>query len=141
MAIKLRVAAGEPEKKTKVRVSASKASPADVEAANNFAKNFALRRGLVSGENTHTGGVVPAFVDPSGKPVPLPQTVAPVGMLSNKVPAYVKQLEWDEESKLPYYIDSASGDMKYVNKELFYSPRFRRSNSGENPLGNSIVKR
>lgn len=142
MAIKLRVAAVSPEKKTKVRVSAPKATSADVEAANNFAKNFALRRGLISGENTHTGGIVPQFVDPSGRPALPPESVAPVGMLSNKVPAEIKSLEWDDKAKLPYYIDPASGDTKYVNKELFYAPRFRRSNVlMENPLGNSIVKR
>lgn len=138
MAIKIKVAASNPEKKTKVKVSA-KANPADVEAANNFAKNFALRRGLISGENTHTGGIVPQFVNPSGLPA---EPVAPVGMLSNKVPAEIKSLEWDAKANLPYYIDPKSGDSKYVAKELFYAPRFRRSNAlTENPLGNSIVKR
>jgi hypothetical protein len=141
MAIKLRVSAGEPEKKTKVRVSSTKASAAEVEAANKFAKDFALRRGLISGENTHTGGVVPPFVDAAGKPYVAPPVVAPVGMLSNKVPEYVKKLEWDKEAGLPYYIDDKTGDSKYVNKELFYLPRFRRSNAIENPLGNSIVNR
>ena len=141
MATKIKVSVAEPEKKTKVRVSTPKASAADVEAANRFAKDFAVRRGLISGENTHTGGVVPQFVDPLGKPI-VKQDVAPVGMLTNKVPAYVKQLEWDAKSNLPYYIDAASGDAQYVNKELFYSPRFRRSNAlMENPLGNTIVKR
>ena len=139
MAIKIKVAAGNPEKKTKVRVSTAKTTPADVEAANRFAKDFALRRGLISGENTHTGGIVPQFVDPSGMPA---QPVAPVGMLSNKVPAEIKSLEWDAKANLPYYIDPKSGDSKYVAKELFYAPRFRRSNAMmENPLGNSIVKR
>lgn len=139
MAIKIRVGGGDTGKKaTKVKVS-TKTSPADVEAANNFAKNFAMRKGLISGENTHTGGIVPQFVDPSGVPA---QPVAPVGLLSNKVPAEIKSLEWDAKANLPYYIDPRSGDSKYVAKELFYLPRFRRSNAlMENPLGNSIVKR
>lgn len=143
MAIKLKIGGGDTGKKTtKVKVS-TKATPADVEAANRFAKDFALRKGLISGENTHTGGVVPPFVDPAGKPVVGPaQVVAPAGMLSNKVPSEIKSLEWDTKAGLPYYIDPQSGDTKYVNKELFYLPRFRRSNPlTENPLGNSIVKR
>lgn len=139
MAIKIRVGGGDTGKKaTKVKVS-TKTSPADVEAANNFAKNFAMRKGLISGENTHTGGIVPQFVDPLGMPA---QPVAPVGLLSNKVPAEIKSLEWDAKANLPYYIDPRSGDSKYVAKELFYLPRFRRSNAlMENPLVNSIVKR
>jgi hypothetical protein len=142
MAIKLKVSSKEPEKKTKVRVSSPKATPADVEAANRFAKDFALRKGMISGENTHTGGVVPPFVDPAGRPYMPPKDVAPVGMLSNKVPSEVTSLEWDDKANLPYYIDPKSGDSKYVAKELFYSQRFRRSNTGiENPLGNIIVKR
>lgn len=139
MATKLKIGGGDTGKKTtKVKVS-TKATPADVEAANRFAKDFALRKGLISGENTHTGGVVPEFVNASGLPT---QAVAPVGMLSNKVPAEIKSLEWDAKANLPYYIDPASGDTKYVNKEMFYLPRFRRSNAlMENPLGNTIVKR
>jgi hypothetical protein len=120
---------------------AKKPTPKEIEQANIFAKNFALRKGLISGENTHTGGVIPPFVDPAGRSLPPPQTVAPVGMLSNKVPAEIKNLEWDSKANLPYYIDPASGDAKYVDKSLFYSPRFRRSNAVENPLGNPIIKR
>ena len=142
MAIKIKTGGGDPGKKTKVRVSGAKpatSSASELEAANRFAKDFALRRGLISGENTHTGGVVPPFVNPSGLPA---QAVAPVGMLSNKVPAEIKSLEWDAKANLPYYIDPQSGDSKYVAKELFYLPRFRRSNALlENPLGNPIAKR
>lgn len=139
MATKLKIGGGDTGKKTtKVKVS-TKATPADVEAANRFAKDFALRKGLISGENTHTGGVVPEFVNASGLPT---QAVAPVGMLSNKVPAEIKSLEWDAKANLPYYIDPQSGDSKYVAKELFYLPRFRRSNAPQ-PMSmtESIVKR
>jgi hypothetical protein len=142
MAIKLKTGGGDPGKKTKVRVSGAKPatpSASELEAANRFAKDFALRKGLISGENTHVGGVIPKFVDPLGKPA---QPVAPVGMLSNRVPAEIKSLEWDAKANLPYYIDPQSGDSKYVAKELFYLPRFRRSNALlENPLGNPIAKR
>jgi len=54
MAIKIKVGGGDSKKKaTKVKVT-TKASSADVESANKFAKEFALRKGLISGENTHS---------------------------------------------------------------------------------------
>ena len=135
MATKLKVGGGGGDKKTKVKVSTAKAASADLEAANKFARDFALRKALISGENTHTGGVIPPFVDKSGMAA---QPVAPVGMLSNKVPAEIKSLEWDAKANLPYYIDPKSGDSKYVAKELFYLPRFRRSSA--TPALNSIAK-
>ena len=143
MAIKIKIGRDDPEKKTKVKVSVPKVSPAELEAANKFAKEIALRKGLLSGENTHTGGVIPPFVDArSGRTLAPGESISPVGMLSNKVPAEIKSLEWDDKTNLPYYIDPKSGDSKYVAKELFYLPRFRRSNSvAPMSITESIVKR
>ena len=138
MAVKIKVGGGGGDKKTKVKVSTAKASSADLEAANKFAKNFALRKGLISGENTHVGGVIPKFIEGrTGMELPA-GGIAPAGLLSNKVPPEVKSLEWDAKANLPYYIDPQTGDSKYVAKELFYLPRFRRSNA--TPVLNSIAK-
>jgi len=117
MAIKIKVGGGDSKKKaTKVKVT-TKASSADVESANKFAKEFALRKGLISGENTHTGGIVPQFVNPSGLPA---QTVAPVGMLSNKVPAEITSLEWDAKANLPYYIDPVTPKANFTIPIFIY---------------------
>ena len=138
MATKLKVGGGGGDKKTKVKVSTAKASSTDLAAANKFAKDFALRKALVSGEDTHVGGVIPKFIEgATGRELPA-GGIAPVGMLSNKVPAEIKSLEWDAKANLPYYIDPKSGDSKYVAKELFYLPRFRRSSA--TPALNSIAK-
>ena len=142
MATKIKIIGGgdEPAKTTKIKVSKKPAATsAEVEAANQFAKSFALRRGLVSGENTHTGGQVPKFIDQRTGADVSGVVAPPIGKMSNRVPAYVTSLEWDKDANLPYYIDDKTGDTQYVDKELFYSPRFRRAVPSQ-PT-NSIVKR
>jgi len=108
MAIKIKITdpVGDPKgKTTKIKASAKPAA-SELEAANRFAKNFATRRGLLSGENTHTGGAIPQFVEGrTGQVIPTGQPEPPICNLSNKVPAYVTSLEWDDKSNLPYYID------------------------------------
>ncbi len=136
MAVKLRITGGGEGKKKPAKSTTP--TPAELEAANKFAKNFALRRGLVSGENTNVGNQVPQFIDAK---TGLPAVAAPpIGKFTNKVPAYVTSLEWDHDSNLPYYIDEKTGDTQYVDKDLFYSPRFRKAAPmkplQENPLGN-----
>ncbi len=143
MATKLKIVGGgtDPEKgKTKIKATKkAAASSAEVEAANQFAKSFALRRGLLSGEDTHTGGLVPKFIDQRTGADVTGMAAPPIGKLTNKVPAYITSLEWDKDANLPYYIDDKTGDTQYVDKELFYSPRFRRAVPSQ-PT-NSIVKR
>lgn len=129
---------GDPKKSAKV----TKPTPAELEAANKFAKSIALRRGLISGENTHTGGQVPRFYDSrTGKDITgQPDPTLTMGRISDKVPLYVNSLEWDEQAQLPYYVDEKTGDTQYVNKDLFYSPRFRKTAPPlqNNPLGNIV---
>lgn len=145
MAVKLKMGGGdEPKKATKVRVTKleeGKPTPEALEAANRLAKDIAIRRGLISGENTHTGGQIPKFIDQrTGKELTAADAMPPIGRFTNKVPLYVKSLEWDASSNLPYYIDEKTGDMQYVQKDLFYSPRFRMA-SATQPITNSIVKK
>jgi hypothetical protein len=128
---------GEGEKKSSKPAPPSRA---EVEAANKFAKEFAIRRNLISGENTHTGGQVPKFVDARTGMDVTGNIPPPVGRLTDKVPLYVKSLEWDDKANLPYYVDEKSGDTQYVAKDLFYSPRFN-PNRGKSILSQSIAKR
>lgn len=128
----------DPKKPTKIKVT--KPTSAEVEAATRFAKEMAIKRGLISGENTHTGGLIPKFVDEAGREL-MPGDVSPeVGRLDSKVPSYVKELEWDAKANLPYYMDEKTGDLKYVAKDLFHLPRFRKA-VPLSSMTNSIAKR
>lgn len=115
-------------------------TPAELAAANKFAKEMALRRGLISGENTHVGNQIPKFFDArTGKELGVGDVEPGIGRLDTKVPLYVKSLEWDAQSNLPYYIDEKTNDIKYVAKDLFYSPRFRKPITQQSIL--DVVKR
>jgi hypothetical protein len=104
--------------------------------ANLFAKAFARRKGHINAESTHVGGELPKYVDASGKPLSKDFSPIPMSMVSPKVPAYVKELEWDEANNMPYYVDNQSGDMKYVQRDLFFTDRY---NPRRTYARNSIV--
>lgn len=131
MAVKLKIGSGEePKKPTKVKVNktGTTPTPAEIEAANKIARDISVRRGLMQGENLNVGNQIPKFYDErTGKELLPGDAQPPVGTLSNKVPLYVKSLEWDSKSNLPYYIDEKTGDTQYVAKDLFYSPRFKKA--------------
>lgn len=134
--MKIRLSSGGDDKN---KPASKTPTPAEIEAATIFARDMARRRGLMSGENTHTGGQVPPFIDAATGKQLLPGAIDPaVGRLSNKVPLYVKSLEWDSKAGLPFYIDEKTGDMQYVAKDLFHSPRFS-PNKGKSLL--DIAKR
>ncbi len=129
------------KKPTKVRVKAPTPTPAELEAANKMARDISVRRGLIMGENVHTGGQIPKFIEATTGKELLPGDIDPaVGRLSNKVPLYVKSLEWDSKAGLPFYVDEKTGDMQYVAKDLFHSPRFS-PNRGKTSLLQSVAKR
>jgi hypothetical protein len=92
--------------------------------ANIFAKQFAKRKGHLNPELTHVGNKIPQFVDASGKPLPKNFTPVPAHQINQQVPSYVKELEWDETANMPFYKDSQSGDIKYVNRDLFFTDRY-----------------
>jgi hypothetical protein len=101
--------------------------PRTIEAANAYAKDFALRRNLVSGENTYVGNQLPVYRDVYGNILPdNPTPVSPV-LASSYVPAGIDSLEWSTDTNLPYYSDPQTGDMKFVQESLFYSPRFNKN--------------
>lgn len=97
----------------------------EILAANLFAKEFARKRHHIMAEETHVGNQVPKFLDAAGNELPKNFSNVPQHMISQKVPTYVKELEWDSKANLPYYVDDQSGDIKYVSRDFFYSDRFQ----------------
>lgn len=131
---------GDPIKKTKIK-SKSGPTPAELEAANKLARDISVRRGLIQGENLNVGNQIPKFIDAASGKELLPGAATPeTGRLASKVPLYVKSLEWDSKAGLPFYTDEKTGDLQYVAKDLFYSPRFRKATPADSIL-NSVVKR
>jgi hypothetical protein len=91
-----------------------------------FAKDFARKRHHIMAEETHVGNQVPKFINTAtGKEMPQNYTSVPMRQISQTVPKSVKELEWDSKANLPYYLDEQSGDIKYVNRDLFYTDRFQ----------------
>jgi hypothetical protein len=134
MKVRVRTSGGDPKEKRKPTAS-------ELAEANRIAKDFAVRRNLIIGENAHVGNQIPQYVEAgTGRVLTKNDAISPMGKLSNKVPLGIQELEWDAKANLPYYIDPQTGDTQYVAKELFYSPRFRRNKipitSISNPLGN-----
>lgn len=137
--MKVRVKTGGDPKEKKAPTSSELAE------ANRIAKEFSVRRNLIIGENAHVGNKIPQYVEAGTGKVLTPNDVTPpLGKLSSLVPSYVKSLEWDAKANLPYYIDEKTGDTQYVAKELFYSPRFKRTQAPQVPITsllNGMAKR
>lgn len=137
--MKVRSVGGDEKRKT-VKVKSAAPSPAQLEEANKFAREFAARRNLITGEDTHVGGQIPKFIDARSGTDVTGVMPPPVGRLTDKVPLYVKELQWDSKSNLPFYIDEKTGDTQYVAQELFHSPRFN-PNRGKTSLLQAVAKR
>ena len=115
----------------KIRISedpVDKPSPKQIQAANQFAKAFAIRKGLGIGEEAHVGNQLPPFVDAAtGQNITnVPQPSFPHGTIMDirQVPSYVKDLQFDTKSNLPYYVNQESGDIQYVHPDIARSTRF-----------------
>lgn len=140
MKVRIKSGGGDPIKKTKVKVK-NGPTPAELEAANKIARDISLRRGLIQGENLNVGNQIPKFIDAASGKELLPGATTPeTGRVATKVPLYVKELEWDSRAGLPFYTDEKTGDLQYVAKDLFHSPRFS-PNRGKPSLLQTIAKR
>jgi hypothetical protein len=125
--------------KAKPKSKSTAPTQAELAAATKMAKDFSVRRNLLMGENVHTGGQTPKFYDArTGKELLPGDVQSPGGRLLNKVPLYVQSLEWDDKANLPYYIDEKTGDIQYVQKDLFHSPRFS-PNRGKSILQQPLI--
>lgn len=105
------------------------------QAANQEAKRFSVSRGLGPGENAHVDpNHLPTYVDEQGRPVTGKQySNIPQSMMTSYVPNDIKELQWDASANLPYFTDPYSGDLKYTNKENYFSPRFMKTQSAIAP--------
>ena len=101
--------------------------------ANAKVKEFAVRRGLIIGNDAHVDSI-PKYIDAkTGKDITGVTTNLPQSQITPYVPPYVKSLEWDAKANMPYFIDEKTGDQRYVPKDYFYLPRFN-PNRGQNAL-------
>jgi hypothetical protein len=100
-------------------------SPTEIDKANRFAKDFAKRKNMLIGDDAwvgkEVGDPVPQFRTEDGKPY-VPKQM-PAYKIKNEVPDYVTKLEWDNAWGQPYYHNDY-GDMVYVDKKFYNSPRF-----------------
>lgn len=101
--------------------------PQTIDEANVYARNLAFRRQLVSGENTNVGNSLPAYKDAQGNLLPDTWTPVPQNSIKSYIPPSVTDLQWSEESNLPYYMDPNSGDIVYTNRSNFDLPRFQQN--------------
>lgn len=112
---------GDPKPKLSLR---------DYQRQTAYARDFALRRGLVSGQNTIIPETGAPFIDANtGKEIPFgqqtqkysPNTIIDI----KKVPYYVKTLEYDGKNNTWFYEDEKTGDYTPVSHEIAYSSRFQ----------------
>ena len=94
--------------------------------ANQFAKDFATRKGLVIGQDAHVGNALPKFIDAAtGQPVVQGQTKLPPNTIMDirNVPSYVKELQMGDDN-IPYFKDQSTGDIQFVHPDIARSSRF-----------------
>lgn len=92
--------------------SAPAPDPIKLAQANAEAKRFAVSRGLISGENTHTGGVIPQYIDAAtGKPyVP-----TPAKKLAMSLPSGMRMEDIKSDGNAYWYEDPYTNDIVDVN--------------------------
>ncbi len=114
---------------TKIRVGddPKKPTPAQLAAANEFARNFTARQGLAIANMAHVGNQVPQFRDVAGNNVTGAQQQLPPNLITDirQIPSYVTP---DNiilgKDGLHYYEDQQTGDMRPIHPDILRSPRF-----------------
>lgn len=103
--------------------------PQTIDEANAYAKDIAIRMGLISGVDTHVGNTLPIYRDPQGNilpDVPMPITKSSANPY---IPSEVTELQLSSETGQPYYLDPKTGDMVYTTQDNFFLPRFQKNRS------------
>jgi hypothetical protein len=100
----------------------------EVDAANELAKQMALKRGLVSGEHTYVarkpGDPMPQFIDAAtGKPYVEP-AIKPKTWY---VPQHVRREDIFTHEGNAWYVDPQTGDIVDIDMNVLNTPRFRIS--------------
>lgn len=105
-----------------------KPSPKQLQAANQFAKDFATRKGLMIGANAHVGGQLPRFIDSAtgqefmngGQQFPF-NTIRDI----RQIPSYVRPEDIvTGKDNLQYFEDQQTGDFIPIHPDIMRSPRF-----------------
>lgn len=104
----------------------SKLSKKDLDAANMFAKQFAISHGLMSGENANVGGVIPPFVDENGRNITGMPAQTPNVKLQTFVPPDIDELK-EDNTGYPYFDDPQSGDPVHVPQNYRHLSRFNKN--------------
>lgn len=92
--------------------------------ADAHAKSFATRRGLLTGEYTHTGGVVPK-VTMDGREVPFGAPILNPTPSYAPVPKDVRDFYYAADGK-PYWENAQTGDQVALDPSLINTPQFRK---------------
>jgi hypothetical protein len=112
--------------------------------ANSFARQFALRKNLITGENTNVGNAIPPFIDAqtgvdlTGKPntsqLP-PNTITDIRMLPN----YVTSNDLITGKDGLSYFQNQDGDMIPIHPDIVRSSRLN-PNRGQTDLTRALPK-
>jgi hypothetical protein len=107
--------------------------------ASQHAKNQAEKKSLMNPEEANVGNKFPTMSF-NGKdygpvngdfqtrePIPAKQGPGPRTIPASAIPHYVKDLQWDKETNLAYYVDEKTGDTQYVEQGALNASRFRKS--------------
>lgn len=123
MPTKLKVKGDDPKKPT----------PKEIEAANQFAKQFTARKGLMIAGDAHVGSQVPKFTGAVGLGGLPPNTVTDIRM----IPSYVTDKDiFVTKEGVHGYTDQQTGDFKPIHPDIVRSSRFNpnRGKSAEQLL-------
>jgi hypothetical protein len=106
-------------------------TPQEIEAQNKRAREFAVRKGLIIGNDAHVGKEGAKYIDAStGKELVGGNSSLPYGTITDirQIPLDVtdKDISYDEKN-MPYYVDKTSGDFKYIHPDIARSSRFNPS--------------
>jgi len=112
---------------TKLRIKkGGELTPQELAKQNQFAKDFATRKGLVIGQDAHVGSTGAPFIDAAtGLPTVAGQAKLPPNTITDirNVPSYVKELQMGDDN-IPYFKDQTTGDIQFVHPDIARSSRF-----------------
>jgi hypothetical protein len=104
-----------------------KATPQEIAAANELAKNFARRRNMIAPEEAHVGDTLPLVTfNGVGIPygAPLPPTVT--SKKYQPVPREATAFEYDDAQKLAWYRDPHTDDLVEMDPVNIHLPQFKK---------------
>ncbi len=114
-------------------------TPREIEAANQLAKEFAARRGMLNAEETNVGGQLPK-VTFDGRPIPYGAPLPSYTQQRFKpVPSYATEVQFDQASNKAWYTNN-QGDLIEMDPRDMNLPQFTKNNRKISPTDNLIAK-